>query len=239
MKMGLSLGLTEPRGGASAPAFDPTTLSPTGWWRASFSASPWVGEAGGNMTEATNPPTAGTAVNGLTPAQFNGSTRLITTANDFSTYISNGAGSVLCVFYADAASVAAALKYNDPPLVCDQNNSFNLGFSDGGIGVAFYDGAWQQPARIACATGGWHLAKVTWNGTTLSYGLDGGAMSTAAAGNYVTNVGSKLRLGQVAVSATAYFNGRILEVLTKNTALSGTDIDNYRSYISSRYGVSV
>jgi hypothetical protein len=224
---------------AAAAAFDPSTLSPTGWWRAPFTASPWVGQAGGNLAEATNPPSVGAALNGFAPPDFDGTNDVLRHGNDWSTFVTGAAGSVLVLFNADVAAAAAADKYDDPSLVSDDNFGFSLGFSDGGVGIAYFDTAWVQPARIACSASAWHLAKARWSAGTLEHGVDSGAMTSTAAADLAFNAGSKLTVGSVAVSASAFFNGRIAEVFVKNAALSNADITNYLSYITARYGLSL
>lgn len=245
----VSVSVTGPGGTTSVSAlftynsaFDPATLNPTGWWRADYSAaSAWTGQIGGNSLSSATQPSNGTAVNGYTPADFDGVNDELVEADDWSTFVTGDAGSVLVLFNADTAAAAAANTYDDPALVSDGTYGFNLGFSDGGIGVAFYDNdaaAWKQQ-RVACSASAWHLAKLTWDGATISIGVDGGAMTTLAAQTLETFAGAKLTVGKVAISATAYFDGKILEILVKGAALSSTDINNFRAYANDRYGISV
>jgi len=231
------------RAAASAvAAFDPSTLSPSFWARANateYDGSPWVVENGSNLAEATNPPAVGSTVNGFAPADFDGTNDLLKSSGDFEAYVSGSAGTVLVLFRADTAAAAAADKYDDPPLVCDDANCFNLGFSDGGIGVAYFDGAWVQPARIASATTAWTLAKVRWNGATLEYGRNSAAFSSAAAGALAVAATFKVTLGRVAISGTAFLDGQILEVFMKASVLTNQNITDYISYLNSRYGLSL
>jgi hypothetical protein len=223
----------------STATFDPSTLSPSGWWRASYSGSPWGGDAGGNVTAAGAAiPGTGAAVNGYTPADFDGTDDTLTHANDWSTFVTGTAGTVLVLFYADTAAAAAANTYDDPGIISDDNWGFNLGFSDGGLGIAYYDGGWQEQ-RVACSSAAWHLAKLTWDGVNVSIGVDSGAMTTMAAGTLQFNAGSKLTIGHAAVSLSTFFDGKMLEVFLKDSALIAGDIANYRSYVNARYALSL
>lgn len=234
--------------------FDPATLSLTGWWRAdggtgynvlagvgTFAAVASAGASGtnGTLSESTNAPSDATALNGHDVADFDGTADLLKAANDFSTFVTATAGTILVLFNADTAAAAAANNYDDPALVCDENNGFNIGFSDGGVGFAYYDGTWVQPARVTCATGGYHVAKCRWDGTHLETGVDSGAMGVDGAGNLQFYAGSKLTVGRVAISATAYFDGKVAEVITADSKLSNADIANVISYFNDRYGLSL
>jgi len=169
----------------------------------------------GNAITASNAPTqVGTGY-----PSFDGVNDILKTTADFSTFIANGTGSFVIFFYADSAAAAAANTYDDPPLVCDDNGDFNLGYSNSGLGIAFYDGAWKQQ-RITASVTTWHMAKFRWNGSNLEIGLDAGAMTSLAAGNFVPNAGSKLTFGQVRISATKFFNGKLRYVAAKGVTWS-------------------
>src|SRR6267142_3229718 len=90
-----------------APAFTPADLSLSAWFRASYtSPPPWVGRASAGTSAAKNlttaassvtDPSAGTAVNGLTPAHFDGTDVLLlktgATQNTLSDIIGTGSWS--------------------------------------------------------------------------------------------------------------------------------------------------
>ncbi len=219
--------------------FNPATLPLTGWWRAGYSASPWVGEVGGDLAEGASPPAAGAAVNGLTPAEFDGVDDQLSTSADWSSYVSGTAGTVLVLFRAESAAAVGTDNYDDPSLVSDTSYGFNLGFSEGGLGVAFYDTDWRQPARVPCTAGAWHLAKVRWDGASLEYGVDRNPMTRVTTGPLSSVATTKLRIGAVLISKQGYFHGKMLEVMLAKSVLSDGDISNVRSYCNGRYGLAL
>lgn len=224
---------------ASAATFDPSTLSPTGWWRGSYSGSPWVktSTTGANLTQPTGTltPATGAAVDTFTSADCDGTDDyLMESTNGFSWYIAASAGTILIPFRADVASAAAANLYDDPSLLSDTNNAFSMTFSSGGVGVAFYDGASWKGTRVAASATAWHMAKVRWNGSSVEVGVDSGAMSSTASSSLAVAV-SNMSVGRAIISASAYFNGQIMEVFMKDTTLTNADISNYYSYLKARY----
>lgn len=227
-------------------AFDPATLALTGWWRASFTASPWTptasaGSSGanGNLAEATNPPTSGTAQNGFNPAAFDGINQVLTSANNFSTFVTGGAGSIWVLFYATAAAAdaGAGLRIGNPGLVFQDTGgtTFGIGYSDAGVTVAYYDGAYEELV-IAASLNNYHLAQVKWDSTNLKMRVDSGARSSIAAAA-MTLSANPIVVGKN--YTTGYQACRVLEVGTINSALSDADEDNIKSYVNSRYGLAL
>lgn len=219
--------------------FDPATLPLTGWWRAPYGGSPWQGDVGGSLAEATDAPAPATAVNGHAPAKFDGVNDQLSTSADWNTYVSGSAGTVLVLFQADSAVPAAADAYDDPSILSDTSYGFSLGFSDQGLGVAFYDTDWRQLPRIKCPTGTWHLAKVRWDGTMVEYGVDGSPMTRVATGPLSMVATTKLRIGTVLISKEAHLDGRVLEIMLAKAVLGDADIGKVSSYFASRYGLSL
>jgi hypothetical protein len=223
-------------------SFNPATLPLAGWYRASYTGTPWTptasaGTSGTNddMTEATFPPTVGVAVNSFTPADFDGH-RL--QGAGFNSYCSGPAGTVVALFYADTATAEAGFAYNDPAIVSDTINGFNLGFSDGGVGLAFYDGGWKYPTKVPCSTNTWNMAVARWNGSTVEISVNGGAWSSIAASDMLISAHA-LAFGFVQIASVAYLDGKILEVMTAQATLSDVDIANIKSYFETRYGITL
>lgn len=255
----VSVTVTGPGGTSAAASFEywsPAQLTLTGWWRAdsttgyalaagtgTFLAKASAGTSGaaGNLTEGTNPPAVGAALEGHAPPDFDGTNDVLQSSTDWGSLVSGTDGTVLVLFNADTAAAPATAAYDDRPLVCDDNFGFNLGFSSGGVCPAFYDGGWKPaaPSRVACSTGAWHLAKCRWSGGTLGWGVDSGAMTTTAVGALQTFAGCKLTLGRVQISSTLRFDGRIAELITSSSAIADADITKVRNYCAQRYGESV
>ncbi len=231
-------------GGGSAPVFDPATLTLEGWWR-EYSASPLAGiaSAGGSgsrdLTEATNPPSVGALQNGRAPADFDGTNDLLGSATTFTTFAAAAAGSVWCLFYADsaAADAGAGLRLDNEGLVCESGGAtaFNLCFSDAGVTASLYDGGFKERVE-ACTTGAYHLAQVKWDSTNLKLRVDSGAWNSIAAGALSGSAGG-LVVGRN--YDTKFFDGRILDVGMATSALSDDNFNSVKSYVNSRYGLSL
>lgn len=241
MMLGLALSICSLQQAASAAPFDPATLVLTGWWRASFTASPWPGtasagpSAGPSLTEPTNPPTVGTAVNGLTPADFNGTIQRLVNAAAMTSFVSNAAGSIACLFFARTAAADAGAT-NNPSLIGDTDGRIVLEFSSLGVGLSSYDGATFTAVRAACGTGAYHLAQARWNSTTIEVRVDSGAWQTLA--RTVVIATATVRVG-ANFALTKFFDGRILDLLTAQSRLDDATFDNIKSYVNSRYALSL
>ena len=228
-------------------SFDPTTLGPTELCRADgseYNGAPWVAEYGSGLNELTNPPPTGTTQNGFTPADFNGTTHLLSTGDDFSNYVAVGglAGTIIVLFRADTAAAAAANTYDDPALVSDLINCFNFGFSDGGIGVAFFDGSSWIQDRTTCSAANWHVGVCRWNASTVEIGVDGGTFSSSAhagALGVISSSGYNFTVGHSEINASTFFDGRVLEVWAFNVKLTNQNITDYVGYVNSRYNLSL
>jgi len=234
--LGLGLGLGFQNGASSA--FDPATLSLTGWWRASYSGSPWAGTASAgasgsrSLSEATHPPTTGTAVNSLTPADFGGVNSVLSGAA-ISTYISASAFSLWVLFNADTADSGAGGAYASPYLFGDTATYMFLSFDANGLNVRVSDGATFPTVTVACATGGWHLAQVQYGSSTLKLRVDGGAWSSTATCAAIADVSNTMRVG-LSYSGTA-LDGRVAEVGVANTAIALATFDDVLTYTRGRY----
>jgi hypothetical protein len=233
-------------GHGSAGAPGPSSLTLEGWWRGSFSGSPWVGSAsaGGSgsrdLSEATNPPAIGAAQNGYTPAEFDGTNDNISSATAFTTFVSAAAGSIWCLFLANTAGAdaGAGLRYTNKGLVANDGGGTAMGltFCTAGVAVDLYDGTAWKEVITACSTGAYHLAQVKWDSTDLKLRIDSGAWASVSA-NAMTGSTGGLVVGRN--YANARIDGRILDVGTAPTALPDATFDDVKSYINARYGLSL
>lgn len=246
--LGLGLGITTSGlvwGSGGAP-FDPATLTLTGWWRAAFSASPWVGTASGgssgsrNLTEATNPPSAGTALNGFAPADFDGTNDTIASGLAVDQFVTAGAGMCACLFNADAAAAdaGATTAYLNPSFLAHNVTAeVYFTYSSSGVRLGCYNGTDQNSFAAACGTGAWHLAVGTWDSSTLYLSIDGGSFTT------LSRVVSLSASGALATgrnyNSTAFFNGRIAELMFGAFTANATHVANIKSYVNTRYGLSL
>lgn len=228
-----------------ASGFDPATLSLSGWWRASYAGDPWVGVASAgasgarDLTAGTAPGT-GSALNGLAPADFNGSTHTLVNANTTADFFSAAAWSMIVLFNADTAQAYGADEYDNESLISTTGAAaaeIGMAFSANGVSVWQADGGGWPGVTVACGTAGWHLARAKYDGTDIKLSIDSGAYSSGAAGNIVTTT-ETLQVG-VDWFASQFFDGKIAEIMFAQTDLSDGTLDNIKSYINARYALAL
>lgn len=227
---------------AGGGGFNPATLSLEGWWRPNYGGSPWSGtaSAGGsgsrNLTEATNPPSAGTAINGLTPANFDGTNDKIDGAG-WSTFVLNTAGSIIVLFNADTAALVSLGPFDNPGLV-ESNQGDGVCFSDSGFGHSFHDGTWHHNV-VACATGGWHVGQCKWDASNSYVRVDSGSWTTLGHAGITDLSGTITRLGAT-YNLGAFYDGRIAEAMMSKTAFADAVFTSLVSqYFNPTYGLSL
>lgn len=247
MRLGLGMRLHTSivAGGGGGGGFDPTTLSLTGYWKASYAGVPWTptataGSSGsnGNLTADGTAPDTGTSVNGLTPATFNGTTQGFQ-AGSASTFVNGGTSvfSVVGLFYADASTAAATDFYDDPTLFGDVSGNWGLVFTASGVRAGKYTSSSQQTTHIAQATGAWFLAAMTYDGTDIVCYVNSTTSTKTVVGTPGALSGN-LKIGKNYTGAKL-LQGRALELMTAQSVLSGSDIANIRSYFNTTYGLSL
>jgi hypothetical protein len=232
-----------------APAGFPSTLPLTGWWRSSYSGSPWVGMAsagmskGRDLAELTNAPVVSTALNGFTPAGFDGMNDKLGSSLPITSYVSPAAWEVHGIFSADSAiPYVAAVPYSFPALISSTGAvafvSFYVAFSSAGVMAGHYDGATFKEVVSACGTGGLHAFQAWFDGATLNLIVDGGAPAApVAAGPATFPVGTMVNVG-ANHNNTAMFDGRIVELLTSDKLLGAGGRAGVRAYFNTRYGTA-
>lgn len=239
MRVGLPLAVSRTMAPGAA-SFDPTTLSLTAYWRANYSASPWSGTAstgtsGSNtLSEATNPPGTGTAVNSYTPARFDGTNDQMTASGTVATYlgtrqfagwvlwrptaISDGWGdytNVMMYVYLGSGPTYT-MRYNagassDVSVACPGLNQYQL--------VTFR-----------------HTGSAYQIGVNTAPGAAGGASSQANTSNMSNRTGT-IKIGQSAI--VNWMNASVLEWGMTNTTLSDATFDQIKTYCNTRYGLAL
>jgi hypothetical protein len=224
---------------------DPSTLTLTGWWHASFGGAPWLGSpsaggsAGRDLTEVTNPPSIGAPIGGVTPAAFDGTNDRLGSTIAVSTYLSPAAWEVDGLFGADAAPAATpGAGYSSPALITDSVNGFlYVAFNSAGVVAGHYDGVSFKEIVSPCPTGGLHAFHAWYDGAKLNLVVDGNAPATpVAAGNASFGPGL-LKVG-TNYSNSATLNGRILELMTSAQVLGDPARKSVRAYWNRRYGTT-
>lgn len=241
MRGGAILAATMPLGAA---VFDPATLALSGWWRASYTGSPWAANASagvsattGALVTAGSDPTTGTAQNSLTPAAFaSASSQYLTNTATADTLFNGTAGTIVALFYGVSAVAPTGNKYDDAAIYVDAGIANTaLTYTTSGFGAVSADGAIQS-VYVAAATGSYHLAMMRWNGSVLGLTVDSAAESTTPAGTMTLGAGT-VSVGQGYLGGS-YIEGRILELMTSAADLSASYSD-IKSYVNSRYALSL
>lgn len=245
MIIGLGLGLGGRAAGAAAAAYDPAVLALTGWWRANYVGSPWTPTASagssasnGDFAEATNPPATGSAVNGLTPADFDGSNDVLASATTLPTLVSVSAGTIIALFNADAvaADEGAGAAISNAQLFTNASGHIGMSVSASGLRCALHDGAYREPAANAFSTGAWVMGMMRWNGTVVEQSVNAGTATSTAAGNL--SGGNAVKTG-ANYAGTVFFDGKLLELMTIDSFLSDATLIQIKSYFNAHYGLSL
>ncbi len=244
--IGLSLqlgGVSNAPPAAVAP-FDPATMTLSGWYRASYTGLPWTptasaGTSGsnGNFHTNLNDPSVGTSLNGYDCANFNGSSYNASHATDITSFVTTGAGSAIFLFQGDVQEAPDALIYLEPMVFMDANADFGMTYSTNGLTAFAYDSGGYRTQSVVCNTGAPHLVMMTVDGSNLGVTIDSSAEVTTACGTLLSLTGT-VSIGQN-YGATRWLNGRIWEIMTSLTKFSQADFDNIKSYVNTRYALSL
>lgn len=232
-------------------AFDPATLALTGWWSASYVGDPWDATSSAGTSSVTGEldgqggtlPSVGSALNGLTPVDYNGIDSYSANSNNFiGTITSVSAFSISALVYVrNAGTASVGTAYNEPALASDSANGFlNLSFSTRGWTLSCFDSAFGYvEAPIACPTGAWHLVQAWFDGSNLNISVDDGAPSTAAMVNPLTAVGIDPMWVGVNFDGTMYLDAKVAELMTSDVDLGATARTNIKSYCNTKFGLSL
>lgn len=239
---------------AAAAAFLPTSLSGlTAWLRADLgvthsgnAVSLWADQSGNGRdfaqgVGASRPTLQATGgPNGTACVDFDGTNDLLTNGA-LSGFIAAGAYTLFVVFRADAISTGAgdATAYDNDGPIGDSSANFGLFVRNAPSdqAVAYnWDGS-SDVVALSCATATWHAAEQRHESGTLYARLHGTAEGSAASGNTMA-LTSNVRLGTVYATANQYFDGQIAEVVVYNRALSLSERQQVRAYLTARYGLA-
>lgn len=236
--------------------FDPTALVLQGYWRASYSASPWAGVAsagsssGRNATEGTNPPATGTAVNGLVPADFDGTNDRLTPTGTTDTYVAALAASGWLLVNIDAiASNNANPLANDGIFGNEEgsgSHAFGISVRNTGGGLVYVSlnsgsSSGGASASRAITTGAWALITWRYTGSALQIGVNEapGAAGGAASSAYSTSIGNLTNVMRIGKATGVNFNGKILECAITDVALTDQNFADVKAFCNTRYGLSL
>jgi hypothetical protein len=224
---------------------DPTTLTATGFVRGSYGGAPWAGTASAgtsgakSFTAGTASPTVGTAINGLTPAVFNGTSQfLVDSVATIGGYVAAAAYEVELVINPGVQPTAAAAIYNNPGILADSNGNFGIVmFNDGTndqIAVYQHTAGGYFSAQQICGRGNWHHVRCSYDGTNMVVTVDGIPGQPQAAGNITGGLAGIAEVGRSNAVTVAYWAGSILEIFTTQAAPAKQALA-YTGYVNSRY----
>lgn len=243
MKIGLGLGLNL-FGGGAATAFSPADLALSGYWKAAYAGTPWVGQSSAgsssarNLAHATLAPAVGSTLNSLATADFNGTTHRLDGTNVMTDFISNATGSLVCLFNADTAfaDTGSASIMSQPALVCETSARLTLGFTSSGVRFGCYNGSNTDSIAVAAAPGLWHLAQARYASNTIELRVDSGAWSTASRATVLST--GTIRMG-ASWNGGRFFDGKIALGLLSDVRESDTTFENIRTWVNTTFALSL
>jgi hypothetical protein len=233
--------------------FNPAVMSLKGWWRGSYTGSPWAGtvsigsSALRDLTEATNPPTPGVVggepVNGFAPAIFDGANDQLGNVSATSTFITASAYLWWALFYATAnggTSSGIGNAYTNPCLFANTSafigSSIFYNGSNNLIQVWHYDTDWRGNEH-QISLNAWNLICCRFDGSNIRSSLNSGAVTATAAGN-VGDLSNPIAVGRN-YDGSARFTGRLLELGFIDSAQTDARFTDIKSYVNSRYALSL
>lgn len=223
--------------------FSPASLTLTGWYR-SYAGNPWTGTAsagasGARSVEAGSAPGT-SSLNGLGIADFvaASSNYLLDATNLADAYLSLTGYRVVILINLTTAPAPAGAIYDNPGILTEGGGNWGIVYNNAGIHCYHNDGGYQVASSAAAvATGGWHVVDVIYNGVNLTLSVDGTAGTPAPAGT-LGSITAAFRLGANYAPAV-YTNAKIAEVVIANASLSSTSSTTFKSYVNSRYALSL
>lgn len=230
----------------ASSVLDPTTLSLSGYWRGSYAGSPWVGTAsagssgGRNLTEATNAPSVGAALNSLASADYDGTDdQLAASGVVASDLIATGGYRVSFLAEFDALPAPAGAVYSNPSVIMDTGTgNFGVVVNNAGVHAYHSDGSFKTASSAAAiSTGTKYAIDVVYDGTNITVSVNGTAGTPVAAGNAVSITGA-VSFGRN-VFNDARLNGRIWDLYTAQTDLAAVTSAAHKAYINSRYALAL
>lgn len=246
-------------GPTTAAAFDPATLSLTGWLKTDFAPPTWVssasaGTSGGRVFSATNEPDiTGATLNGFVVANFNGTNDQEASVLDSTNYFTTSGGTslsameALVAFNAVTDQAPQAEVYSERPLfyiglATSPGLPIALTKTSSGIRFGGYDGvSWKKTAYIALGTGAYHVAKCRVASGVAYCSLDGGAEVSVAiggAGSFLIDSGAKVVLGGPNY-AGVWLRALVAEYWFNTSGQIHPNMSSNLSYFNRRYALSL
>lgn len=223
-----------------------TPATPAQWTKANYTGSPWTATNGVNLTEATNAPATGSAVGGFTPANFDGTNdKLAGSAVPYSNL--NGSITFASLVYIDTMASGVVNPYEDSCLLADSDGAFGVSFGDIAsvktLRAFAYNGAGYDTVDVTTAaflTGAWVLVFVRYDGSanTFEGGANANTLASGSANGAYTYAAQTMKVGTDYAGTGKFFDGKMLEHIVWNSAISDANRTKLRKYVNQRYGVT-
>lgn len=233
----------------TAITFPPGPWSPeerlflTGDWRGSYESAPWIGTRSFGTSEdhaideATHPPVPGPAVNGYTPALFNGTSAFLISTLTCDNFLSAGSYSGLALVYVNAVATDSASAWENDHVADTQGIAYWGIYlrSSGSVGIYHYDGSYHV-ATGSFAIGQWILLQFDYDGTHIRLRVNGGAWcAPVAAGHLHTGFASQIFQVGRSPDSTHFLDGMILDIKLSQDKFSDDEHDALLAYMRVRY----
>lgn len=236
-------GGTATRSGAFTylAGFDPTTLSWNLLQRGSYGGSPWSGTAsagssGSRSLTGGTAPSVGAAQNGLTPADFNGTTQQLTTSLAWSSLVSASQFFFDIIVLADTTSATSGSFDADTNVIGDVNGFLGVAFTNSGLTITMTDGT-LKTVTVAAGTGSYQRFQARLaSGGILSARVNGGSWSTLGSVGSISSIADTALVGRN-YNATRFLDGRLLHLGISSTAFSDSVADAIEAANRARYGL--
>lgn len=224
---------------------DPALMDLCLWTRASYVGAPWegmpsAGDSGNNDLKTTGtPPAVGASLNGLTPADFDGTNDNLDDQDvSLNVYIPNITWWGAVLFKADALSATTGDNAEDDNIFGETNSGWGLSVSSSGIKAYTTSSGVKQTSAVAVSTGTWYWAEFWHDGTNLNLSVNGTAATPVACGDLTLKTLRFPRIGKN--YATGAFDGQIAEVMLSPSvpdAETRTCLRN--NYAATRYDITL
>ena len=178
----------------------------------------------------------GAAINGFNPASFDGVNDCLNSPVIESSLFSAPAGSIAILYKTNATVAAVGVVIDDPALISGAGGYFAAGINTTGPRAVLYDVGYKS-IQITASAGTWHLFQMKWDGSNLKARVDSNTWSTASCGN-MGDLTSAVLVGSN-YNKAAFFSGLIGELLTAAVVISDADFNDIKSYVNTRYALSL
>ncbi len=232
------------------PPFDPSTLAPDGWYRASYAGVPMLptassgasGTNGNLVAAAVNAPLVGVTVNGydavaLTPTLL----RALKSVNAITSFASSTAMTLVVLANLTTTCPPNADFFSDSQLIGDAGGYVGLVASTSGVRAGIYDAVGsKQTAYTAVAPGVWFAGVHRYDGTNVKCRVSqaSGTADTSAAAGTPGGFSGTLYEG-FGTYSVAQVGAQALEFLMWKRVVSDADLVSLVSYFNTRYALSL